>query len=227
MKPYLKNNRTGKVEKGAVRQLHEHDLEEIMRVQQLAASTLEDSSVYVASNRAEVLTMLNDGEMQGMFADGKLCGVCGILRCTDDPTLADELDFDSQQKEKALNLECYFVLPDYRGNGIARELARLCLDRAQQRFGARCLLASVSPKNLASLMTMMSINGFRIRALRQLYGCKLRYILCCDPSSERLYTYYERFAVEDVYAISRALTQGYEGIATFTNADGSFVWLAK
>ncbi len=228
MKPYLKNNRTNEVERGTVRRLHEHDLDEIMRVQDDAMSSIKDTATYVPGRRADFLHMLAHGEVQGMFAGGVLCGVCGILPANGDAGyLAEELGFDDAQRTKSVNLECYFVARDYRGNGIARELAHLCVERAQETFGARYILATVSPKNIPSLLTMMSINGFRIRTMRQLYGCKLRYVMCCEPASERLYTYYERFSIYDVYAISRCLAQGYEGIATFRSEEGLFVWLAK
>ncbi len=228
MKPYVKNNRTNAVEHSVCRRLREHDLDEIARVQEDAVSGLPDSSVYVASTRAELLDLLRDGEMHGLFADGALCGVCGILpsgSAAED--LPGELGFSDSQRARAVNLECYFVARDYRGNGIARELARLCAARAREAFDARYLLATVSPRNLASLLTLMSVNGFRIRALRQMYGCKLRYILCCEPDSQRRYTCYERYAVSDVYAISRALAQGYDGIAMYKNNGEIFVWLAK
>ena len=227
MKPYLKNNRTNEVGRGTVRRLHEHDLDEIMRVQQDAVSAIQDTATYVPSTRADVLRMLDCGEMHGMFADGALCGVCGVLPSANAEDLGAEIGLDEAQRRAAVNLECYFVARDYRGNGIARELARLCVERAQTALGARQVLATVSPRNIPSLLTLMSLNGFRIRAMRQLYGCKLRYVLCCEIQSERLYTYYERFSVYDVYGISRALSQGYEGIAIFKSGEEIFVWLAK
>lgn len=227
MKPYLKNNRTNAVEHSVCRRLREHDLDEIMRVQTDAVSELQDAAVYVQSTRADILRMIHYGEIHGIFADGVLCGVCGFLPSAAAEDLPAEIGLSAAQRAQSVNLECYFVARDYRGNGIARELTQLCVNRARDGFDARRILATISPRNLPSLLTLMSVNGFHIRALRQMYGCKLRYILCCEPENEKRYTYYERFSVYDVYGISRALAQGYEGIATFKNNEGIFVWLAK
>ncbi|MEG2259343.1 MAG: GNAT family N-acetyltransferase, partial [Oscillospiraceae bacterium] len=168
-----------------------------------------------------------NGEVHGMFANGELCGVCGFIPSLYGENLGADIGFSDSECANCVTLECYFVAPAYRSNGIARELAHVCVGRAVEAFGCTRVLATVSPKNIGSLMSMMSINGFQIKAMRQKYGCKLRYIMCYTHSSTRLYTYYERFSVFDVYAISRCLAKGYEGISLFKNEDGIFVWLAK
>lgn len=227
MRPYLKNNLTNTVVQGSVRRLREPDLDEIIRLQQDVMQTLQDSSLYVPSTRAEFLQMIDCGELYGMFADGVLCGACGFLPTAKAEDLAAEIGLNDAQRYAAFNLECYFVAPEYRGNGIARELAALCVERAVSRYGAEYILATVSPKNLPSLFTLMSINGFHIRALRQLYGCKLRYVLCCTPKNSRIYTCYERFSLDEVYSVSLFLARGYEGISLFKSGDNRWLWLAK
>lgn len=227
MKPYVKNQLTGEVLKTTVRRLYESDLDEIMRLQGAAAGTLEDASLYVPTTRDEFLVLLRRGEVQGMFADGTLCAAATILPAVLGDITANDAGFAQEQLAASATLECYFVSPVFRGNGIARELALVCIDRAAESFGARHLLATVSPKNLASLLSLMSINGFRIRSLRQKYGCKLRYVLCHTRNNPRLYTYYERFSASNVYDISRCLANGYEGISTFTESGTVYIWVAK
>ncbi len=227
MKPYVKNQLTGEVLKTTVRRLYESDLDELLRLQGAAVGALEDASLYVPTSRDEFLLLLRRGEVQGMFAQGTLCGAAAILPSALGDITAGDAGLDDEQFASCATLECYFVSPFFRGNGIARELALVSVARAAHSFGASALLATVSPRNLASLLTLMSINGFRIRALRQKYGCKLRYILCHTHNNPRLYTYYERFPSSDVYNISRCLANGYEGISTFKDGENIFLWLAK
>lgn len=124
-------------------------------------------------------------------------------------------------------LDTCFVHPDYRKNGLARDLARHCADRAFNAMGADRMLCCVSPKNHASLRAMLSVEGTRILALRQKYGGRLRYILCLSRAPRTTYTVFERWPLTDVYSISRALAEGYVGFSLFTKESDAFLWVAK
>ncbi|NLC78925.1 MAG: GNAT family N-acetyltransferase [Ruminococcaceae bacterium] len=215
MKPYVKNNLTQEVCRAEVRRLCESDADALVRVQERAAGTLRDASLYVMSEREDFLRIMKNGEISALFANGELCGAAGL-----------RFPGDEEYPESAA-LDFIFVLPEYRKNGIGRELIRISVRRAFERFGAGCVVATVSPKNIPSLLSFMSINGFRISALRQKYGCKLRYILTCEKNSKKLYTVYERFEISDIYGISKMLAAGYEGIAVFRDERKIYIWLAK
>lgn len=217
MKPYVKNNATNEVCKTEVRRLCENDIDELIRVQELAAGSLCDASLYVMSEREDFLRIIKHGEITGLFAKGELCGAAGLRLCEG----ADGEDMG----EAALDF--VFVAPNYRKNGIARELIKICVRRAFDKYSSADVTATVSPKNLPSLLSFMSINGFRICALRQKYGCKLRYILRAEKYSKKLYTVYERFEICDIYGISKMLAAGYEGIAVFKDEKKIYIWLAK
>jgi len=229
MKPYLKNNKTNKVEKAVTRRITLKDIDELMRVQAAAVAALDDPSVYVVSSRDDFKGILNrGGEIHGIFTKDGLCGACSVyVPGNPGESLGVEAGIPKNELPLCANIDSVFVAPDYAHNGIARELIKTCINRAVENLGANYVLATVSPKNVPSILSFMSLNGVRLKALAQKYGYKLRYIMCYNHSDKRLFTVYERYALGDVYSISRALSNGYEGIATFKTEDDVFIWLAK
>jgi ribosomal protein S18 acetylase RimI-like enzyme len=227
MKPYLKNNQTDEVVKALTRRLTAADLEELMLLQQSAVGA-DAASLYIPHTRANFTALLETGEILGIFTDAGLCGACSVnMPGTASQNLGHDLDMSNSDLPDCAVIDSLLVAPAWRGNGIARELIRCCIRRAVETMGARFVLAAVSPKNIGCILSFMSINNVRIKALRQKHGCKLRYILCYTHEDRRLFTVYERYEIQDVYQISRALANRYEGIATFKNDEGVFVWLAK
>lgn len=229
MKPYLKNTKTNKVEKAVTRRLSKADLGELMRVQTEAADSLGDKSLYIESSREDFERILDGrGEIYGIFTRDTLCGACSIYMPGDAPeNLGNDIDIPKNELYLCAMLESVFVSPDYRKNGIARELIHICIKRAVESLGARYVLSTVSPKNVPCILSFMSINGVRLVALRQKYGCKLRYIMCYNHEDKQLYTVYERYPLTDVYSISRALADKYVGVATFKSENSIFIWLSK
>ena len=228
MKPYVKNNRTGEVERAAARRLTDNDLPAVLSLQREVTDALTDASVYVPSPAEEFRRILARGELHGLFAGGRLIAAACFYFPGDAPeNHGRDLGLRDEELLRCAVLDSCFVAPDYRGNGLARELAEVCVHRAMCACGAENVVATVSPKNTASLLSLMAVNGMRIAALRQKYGCRLRYILRCERSCRRLYTVYERYALGDVYGISRALADGYEGISLFRSGPDVWLWLSK
>ena len=229
MKQYIKNIRTNKVEKAVTRRLTKSDLGELMRIQSEVMAALTDKSIYIEGSRDEFENILDSrGEIYGIFTRDTLCGACSIKMPGDVPqNLGNDIPLHTNEIAGCANIDYLFVSPDYRQNGIARELVRVCIKRAVDALGARYVLAAVSPKNTSCILSYMSLNGMRLSALKQKYGCRLRYIMCYNHDDKRLYTVYERFALEDVYSISRALAGGYVGIATFRSNESIYIWMSK
>lgn len=229
MKPYLKNNKTNKVEKAVTRRLSCSDLNALMQLQSDAIAAMDDKSLYICSERKEFEEIIRTkGEIYGIFTHNCLCGACSIYMPGDTPqNLGRDINLAKRELVLCATIDSVFVAPDYRNNGIARELIHVCIKRAVDAMGARYVLATISPKNTACILSFMSLNSVRIKALRQKYGCKLRYIVCYTHDDKRLYTLYERYSIDDVFSISHGLADGYEGIATFRNDDEIYMWLAK
>jgi ribosomal protein S18 acetylase RimI-like enzyme len=229
MKLYVKNTKTNKVEKVVTRRLTKSDLGELMNIQAEAMASLGDKSLCIESSREDFEKIIDGrGEMHGIFTRDTLCGVCGVYMPGDIPeNLGHDIELPKSELDACAVIDGIFVSSDYRQNGIARELVRICIKRAVDVLGARYVLAAVSPKNTPCILSFMSINGMRLSALRQKYGCKLRYIMCYNHDDKRLYTVYERYALGDVYSISRALADGYVGIATFKNDEKVYIWMSK
>lgn len=229
MKSYIKNNVTNQVEKAVTRCLTSGDLDELMRLQETICAALTDKSLYIPSPRTGFEQLINGaGEIHGIFTRDTLCGVCSLFMPGDtEENLGRDIGIMDSELSVCAMLTGIMVAPEYRQNGIARELINLCIRRAVDVMGARYVIATVSPKDTAGILSIMSLNKVRLKALKQKYGCKLRYIICYQQDDKRLYTVYNRYSLGDVYSISKALADGYEGIATFRNDDGTYIWLAK
>ncbi|MEG0751607.1 MAG: GNAT family N-acetyltransferase [Oscillospiraceae bacterium] len=226
MKPYVKNNLTGQVELTVSRRLGDADILALSEVQDAVALALEDDRFFVANSAEELAALPARGELFGIFASGKLCAACALLRPGQGSGLSLDLELVDDVPCTA-ELESYFVLPEYRGNGLGGELVRFAVRCAFEEMGARYIAATVSPRNYASIVALMSEGGFRIRALKLKYGGKLRYIMLRARDDSSVFTVYERFNLSDIYGISKLLTKKYEGMATFSDENGGFLWLAK
>jgi ribosomal protein S18 acetylase RimI-like enzyme len=228
MKPYLKNISTNEVERAVTRRLTKNDLGELSRAQESAVAALEDKSLYIPKSREDFEKILASGEIYGIFTRNRLCGACCVFMPGDSPeNLGSDIYIPPEELALCAVVDGLFVAPDYRGNGISRELLCLCIERAAEALGARHVLAAVSPKNIPCILNFMSISGMRVAALRQKYGCRLRYIMRYTHGDKRLYTIYERYPLGDVYSVSRALADGYEGIAIFKAEDAAYIWMSK
>jgi len=229
MKPYYRNVTTGAVGRAVCRQLTSDDLGALMQLQEEAVSALTDSSLLIPRERAWYEGVLaGGGGILGIFTSGALCAFCAITMPGNAPdSLARDLGMDGEQLGECAVIDCLTVSPDWEKNGAARDLVSFALRRAAGTPGVRYVLAAVSPKDSAGVVCFLSVNGFRIRALRQKDGCRLRYILCFRERDDRLFATYERIALDDVYTISKFLSDGYEGVATFCGDGNAWIWLAK
>lgn len=225
MKPYVRNIETGAVERVVRRRLSEADMSALLTAQRAVTDAASDESLYLAASEDDFLRILRDGELWGFFAGGRLAaalallppglgdGLGGYLDIPDNPTAVAELDR-------------YFTAPAYRRNGLGSELVRLAKRRAFA-LGARGIAATVSPRNHASIRALVSGGGFRIRRARMLYGGRLRYIALAERDDDAVFTVFERYALEDVYGITKMLARGYEGCATYYDEGSSYLWVAK
>lgn len=79
----------------------------------------------------------------GLRKEGTPVGMCGIIRRETLP-------------ERDLG---YAFLPEWWGQGLAREAAHACVEHAQQVLGAKALLAIITPTNLPSIRLVEAL-GF-------------------------------------------------------------------
>lgn len=225
MKPYVRNIETGAVERLVRRRLSETDMSALMISQLAVTDALGDESLYLAASEDDFLRVLRDGELWGFFAGGQLAAAFSLLPPGRGDGLYAYLDI-ADNPPCVAELDRYFVTPAYRRNGLGGELVRLAKRRAFS-LGAHSIAATVSPRNAASITALVSQGGFRIRRARMLYGGKLRYIAVAERDDDAVFTVFERFALEDVYGITKMLARGYEGCATYCDEGKRYLWVAK
>ncbi len=221
MKPYVKNQKTGEILSATTRVLSGKDTEALVRLYCLSDGLSRED----ATGKAKQLAAL--GKIIGMFACGELCAACAVyIPKPDKRELAEALDMGELSAAVCGVLDGIAEHPDYTENGLEREAVLAALSHAW-RLGMSFAAVAVKPSERERLLTLMSINGMRIKCQTRINGYHLYYVLCCVHSDKRLYTIYERYSLNDTYGITRILEDGYDGIATFRSKDGDFIWMAK
>ncbi|MEG1017752.1 MAG: GNAT family N-acetyltransferase, partial [Oscillospiraceae bacterium] len=187
MKPFVKNNASGKIMETATKKIGESEIAELLALQEEAACDSAKTGVYIMLDEKELRGILLTGEIIGIYAGGELCAAAGFYIPQDtQENLGRDIKLPERELSRCAVLDFYFVADKYRGNGLAKELVRECVLHATSWHGARYVLATASPKNTASIVALMNTGMMKIRALKQKYGCRLRYILCYDSRDKKL-----------------------------------------
>ena len=107
-------------------------------------------------------------------------------------------------------LEHIYILPDFRGNGLAKKLINYLISKIDHKY--TILLSTVSPQNVSSLSLAFNINQ-KIIAFTNIYNVN-RFIMYRDLTHNL--TYYKNDFVEilttDIHKIIKILNHGYAGI---------------
>lgn len=225
MKPYLRNMNTGALERAVRRRLAGADIPALLLAQRAVTDALVDDSLYVPSSGEDFERVVREGELWGVFAGGRLAAAAALLPPSSGDGIADDLDLAGGSSRVA-ELDSYFVHPEYRRNGLGGELVRFVKRRAFA-FGAAYLAATVSPRNTPSIFALVSKGGLRVICARLKYGGKLRYIALAARDDSKTFTVFERYAIDDVYGITKQLARGGEGCAVYSDEDGEYLWVAK
>ncbi|MEJ2157261.1 MAG: hypothetical protein P8X96_18170 [Desulfobacteraceae bacterium] len=173
------------------------------------------------------------GAVLGVFVARRLVAFRNIYYpdpCDKDWNLGLDLGLAEEELTNVANLQMVCVHPDYRGNSLASAMNRVSLGLLRESGTHRHIFATVSPYNIWNLPILLK-SGFRIAALKNKYGGKLRYIvyqnlrcpLSFDDHSAVL------IPLEDLHTQKKCLDSGFYGVsllrrrtATGNNPESNF-----
>ena len=158
-----------------VRRCAAPDLTAMLTLQDRVRAAMPRPELFLPNTAADLARDLQNSLCIGVWVEADLVAY-GILRyCGADPhNYAASLDIPVSDWPYWANVDTVVVAPDWRGNGLQRQLVTwMAQQRRPDIIGFGC---TVSPDNTYSLNNMRAA-GFVIGAQRIMYGCHDRYVL--------------------------------------------------
>lgn len=198
-----------------VRFLNKQDIFEILHLQNTVRQSLEVADFLQPLTLQEYEHILNgNGSMIGVFVDNRLIAFRAMLipEVHDPEHLGIDLGLNKLQRQKMLYSEISNVHPNFRGNRLQTYMGKLLFAQIDQQL-FQYIATTVAPFNIASLKDKLALN-MEIRALKEKYNGKLRYILFRDlylTKNEKLYTDKQEVNLNDIKKQQQLLQLGYQG----------------
>jgi GNAT superfamily N-acetyltransferase len=204
--------------------LDSSDLCRVMELQQIVIKGLSTPELFEPCSTEFIeMHLRRGGHLLGVTVEGELIAFYMMLF----PGMSEDslgLDLKLQESDlvKVAHLEVVAVHPSYRGNGIQRRIQSHLLRIAQETSHSH-VCATVSIMNYPSLSNYLK-DDFTIRALKEKYGNKMRYILYRDlrssgPSKPQSIVRIMNVEVEEQ---REALAQDYIGFCAVGNSTNLF-----
>lgn len=171
-----------------VQQLTLDDLEEILTLQDIVFQQLENKEILQKLSKEEFLYILEGkGLAIGTFIDKELIAIRALLvPPIDENHLGLAVGLKDEELNKVIYQEISFVHPEYRGNRLQQLLAKLImLELEKLEHTYRYVCCTVAPFNIPSLMDKFNQHMY-VKALKRIYGDKLRYIFIKDLQTKKL-----------------------------------------
>lgn len=156
------------------------DTEKFIKLLQDVRDAMPHKEWFYLDPPEEVREMMADGTMQLWVAmDGnRMAGAFDILiPGTQEFNYGYDLDFGEEALLRVINMDTAAVHPDYRGQGLQRQLMQTA-EKEISKMGSRILLCTVHPGNSFSLKNVLE-QGYTIQKELPKYG-SVRYILRRD-----------------------------------------------
>lgn len=197
--------------------LNEKHLPEIMRLQQVIAANLSRADLLALFSEEFMARHLRDqGFAAGVFVDRRLIAFRNVYYPAHDDqewNLGIDIGLEPSERSKVANLQMVCVHPDFRGNGLALKMNAVCLERLRKQAEHRHICATVSPYNHWNIRVLLK-SGFHIRAIKNKYGAKLRYVVYQNLQTPTRFSKQQRVhvALDDIAMQRRILDRCYCGV---------------
>lgn len=163
-------------------------LGQVMALQELIVSRLSRPEMLQPFSEAFMRTHFGPrGIVLGVFVEKELVAFRNVYFPKADDrewNLAIDLGFPPQALPRVANLQMVCVHPSFRSNGLALKMNRQAIKVIGRLGCIDHLFATVSPYNYWNINILLE-TGFTIRALKDKYGGKLRYLAYQDVSRPR------------------------------------------
>jgi len=121
-----------------------------------------------------------EGKVVGVLAQERLIGLFGVyFPGSSEENLARDLDMPPTERLRAFHMEIAYVDPDFQGNGLQKQMMAALVGRVARGGAYRWALATIDPRNLASLVSAFGLKLLAARVMPK-YGGLLRYIMVQD-----------------------------------------------
>lgn len=211
--------------------LEQEHLEQIMELQSLVQSKLNDKDLCLFVSRDEFMAMLGDkGVVLGAVADDKLVGLCSVLFPGEHnpENLGKILDLPGDELARVGHLEIAFINPDYRGKGLYIQMTERIISTVRALNSVCHLCATIHPRNIPSLQNTM-IFDMQIVKLNAMYGGLTRFILYRDLTQTTAWDDRNTITVEsnDIHRQQQLLQSGWVGVRCIREGDTALIEYCK
>lgn len=202
-------------------------LQRLINFQEKVYKTINDKDTFVKSREEEYEEFLGGGgKILGFMINNKLVGYRIISYNKEEiDHFAEMLKLDTNKD--MLYLDSTIIRKEYRGNHLQRKAIELSLKDAGNNANFKYAFATVSPKNIPSIKSLL-YNKVYITKGRKIYGGKDRFICMYDKDIEIKESREKLFMPLKQYEnISNHLENGYMGIHIHNNDDEFLLELIK
>ncbi len=156
------------------KQCTEKDLDRIMEIQEEAFSVIENEEILRRNSREMLLSCLNYPHYTLGAYDGDKLVAFEVLYAGEftDENIGYDIGIEGEALLSVANVKLVIVSPEYRGNGLQRQLTEKVEEEAKRR-GYKILCATVSPYNEFSVRNFEKA-GYEMETEKVKYGGLLR-----------------------------------------------------
>jgi hypothetical protein len=198
-----------------VRKLSAKDIGQVLALQDTVIDALDNKQILQPLAYEEFRYIAEgNGLMIGVFAEGKLIAFRALMiPPIDEEHLGLDIGLKKEELKDVIYQEISNVHPDYRGNGLQKKMAALIMEQLKEMGRSfQYVCCTVMPFNLPSLKDKFS-QGMIIRALKEKYGGRLRYVFVKEIGAQREKEWSEtrKLPMGDIKGQQDLLEQGWAG----------------
>jgi predicted GNAT superfamily acetyltransferase len=156
------------------------DIQAILTLENLVMAKLKDQTYYYSGGEHYYQKIFFDyGTFLGVKTNfAQLIAFSALITTYEKEILeyARLVDLNKRPWTEICILDTVVVAPEFRGNGIQRELVQQLMELAKIKHSKKYMLCTVHPENTFSLNNFIKL-GFEIKSSKIIYGGLSRYIL--------------------------------------------------
>lgn len=202
-------------------------IDKVANFQMQQYEKLEDKDLFEKSKYSEFEEICDgDGVLLGILIGEKLIGYRINSRNEEYVKYFSNM-LGINEYDNVVYLDSMIVDESYRGNGLQKRMIKISLKDAWKNGKYRYAVSTASPKNIASLKSLLS-NKVNIAIAKELYGGKKRFVCLYDTELNNIvYKERKRVLLTEYEHIKTILEKGYKGIDIIKENDDYYLELAR